>query len=119
VLSEPYLFIAIFFIVVGVFSVAPLVLAWLLSPKRSSRWKRETYESGMRTFGATWIEFKPQYYLFALAFVIFDVEAALLLPFAVAYDALPLYAIAEVSLFLLLLAFALLYVWLKGWLRWM
>lgn len=117
--SEQYSFISVFLVVVGIFAVAPLALAWLLSPKKPSQRKRETYESGLQTFGPTWIEFKPQYYLFALAFVVFDVEAALLLPLAVAFNLLPLYAVVEVSIFLIFLGLGLIYVWLKGWLEWM
>ncbi len=118
-MSDQYRFILIFFAVVALFATAPLLLAWLLSPKKLSSRKRETYESGLETFGPTWIEFKPQYYLYALAFVVFDVEAALLLPFAVAYEFLPLYAVIEVGIFLLFLGLGLFYVSRKGWLEWM
>lgn len=118
-MSEQYVFVTIFFLLTAVFACAPLALAWIFSPKKSSPRKRETYESGLRTYGKTWIEFKPQYYLYALAYVIFGVEAVLLLPWAVAYTFLPLYAVIEATLFLLLLGFGLVYVWQKGWLHWM
>ena len=118
-MSEQYAFIAIFFLLAAVFALAPLLLAWLLGPKKPNPRKRESYESGLRTFGKAWVEFKPQYYLYALAYVVFGVESVLLLPWAAAYASLPLYAVIEATLFLLLLTFGLVYVWKKGWLRWM
>ncbi len=116
---EQYGFVTIFFLLAAVVALAPLVLAWIFSPKKSSARKRQTYESGLQTFGKTWIEFRPQYYLYALAYVVFGVEAVLLLPWAAAYAFLPLYAVIEATLFLLLLGFGLVYVWKKGWLHWM
>jgi len=118
-MPEQYGFVVVFFLLTAVFAVAPVVLAWILSPQKNSSRKRETYESGLRTFGETWIEFKPQYYLYALAYVVFGVEAVLLLPWAIAYAFLPFYAVVEATLFLLLLGFGLVYVWKKGWLHWM
>ncbi|MBN1487883.1 MAG: NADH-quinone oxidoreductase subunit A [Anaerolineae bacterium] len=117
-MADEYAFFGIFMAVALVFSVAPIILAWFLSPKKLNPRKQETYECGIETFGRTWIEFKPQYYLFALAFMVFDAEAALLLPWAVAYNALPLYAVIEAVIFLLILGFGLVYVWAKGWLHW-
>jgi NADH-quinone oxidoreductase subunit A len=115
---QPYGYIGIFLLIALIFGTAPLLLAWIFSPKKPHPCKRRIYESGNPTFGETWIEFKPQYYLFGLAFVVFDVEAALLLPWALAYHRLPLYAVLETVLFLLLLGFGLVYVWVKGWLEW-
>lgn len=114
-----YALVGLFLLVAVFFGVAPLLLAWWLSPKKPSHRKLQTYESGNPTFGKTWIEFKPQYYLFGLAFVAFDVEAAFLFPWAVAYSVLPLYAVVEAILFVGLLGFGLLYVSRKGWLTWM
>ncbi len=118
-MSEQYVFVTIFFLLTAVFACAPLALAWIFSPKKSSPRKRETYESGLRTYGKTWIEFKPQYYLYALAYVIFGVEAVLLLHWDVSYTFLPLYSVIDATLFLLMLGFGLVYVWQKGWLHWM
>jgi len=118
-LIHPYALVGLFLLVAVIFGVAPILLAWLVSPKKPSRRKSQTYESGNPTFGETWIEFKPQYYLYGLAFVAFDVEAAFLFPWAVAYHQLALYAVVEAILFVGLLGFGLLYVWRKGWLTWM
>jgi NADH-quinone oxidoreductase subunit A len=108
-----------FLLVSIVFGVAPVLIAYILSPKKPSQRKATTYESGNPTFGETWIEFKPQYYLFGLAFVAFDVEAAFLFPWALAYNRLGLYAALEAVIFLALLSAGFVYVWRKGWLSWM
>ncbi len=113
-----YGYLGLFLLVALFFAVAPVLLAWLLSPKKSNPRKKETYESGVLPYGDPWIRFKPQYYLYALAFVLFGVEAALLFPWALAYQRLELYAVIEAIVFLLLLAGGLVYVWFKGWLEW-
>lgn len=116
---HPFAVVGLFLIVSLIFGIAPLVLAWLLSPKKLNPRKQQVYESGNPTFGETWIEFKPQYYLFGLAFLAFDVEAAFLFPWALAYNQLALYAVVEAALFLGLLGVGLIYVWGKRWLEWM
>lgn len=116
---HPYALVGFFFLISLIFGIAPIVLGWLLSPKKRNPRKIEIYESGNPTFGETWIEFKAQYYLFGLAFLAFDVEAALLFPWALAYNMLPLYAVVEAVIFLALLGGGLVYVWRKGWLEWM
>ena len=95
-----------------------LVAAALLRPKKPSKAKLETYECGMETVGNAWVQFRVQYYIFALIFVLFDVGGVFLFPFAVAYNSLPLYAIVIVTLFVLTLLGSLLYAWRKGVLQW-
>jgi len=95
-----------------------LLLAWLLRPKKPNPAKKETYESGMQTIGDTWVRFKAQYYIYALIFVVFDIEAVFLFPFAVALRQLPLYALVWAVVFILLLFDGLLYAWRKGALHW-
>ena len=114
-----YALIGIFLAVSLFFGTAPIILAWVFSPKKPNPRKSQIYESGNPTFGETWIEYKAQYYLFGLAFVAFDIEAVLLFPWALAYNQLALYAVVEVLIFLMLLGLGLVYVWLKGWLEWM
>jgi len=80
--------------------------------------KNETYECGMETVGDTWIQFKVQYYIFSLVFVIFDVEIVFLFPWAVAYKQLPFFAVVEGVIFIVILAGGLLYAWRKGALDW-
>jgi len=112
-------FVGIFLLVSLFFGVAPLLIAFLLRPKKPNPRKASSYECGLEPCGDAWVQFKVQYYIFALAFVVFDVEAALLLPWAVAYQALDLYAVVEAILFILILLGALIYVWRKGALEWM
>jgi NADH-quinone oxidoreductase subunit A len=95
-----------------------LVGAALLRPKKPSKAKLETYECGMETVGDAWVQFRVQYYIFALIFVLFDVGGVFLFPFAVAYNALPLYSIVIITLFVLTLLGSLLYAWRKGVLQW-
>jgi NADH:ubiquinone oxidoreductase subunit 3 (subunit A) len=78
----------------------------------------ETYECGIETYGDTWVQFKAQYYIFALIFLIFDVEIVFLYPWAAAFDALPLFAVIEGVIFILLLVAGLAYTWRKGTLEW-
>ncbi len=115
---QSYAFIGILAIIAFGFAVAGLVAAWLVSPKKPNAIKNDTYECGIQTFGDTWVQFKAQYYLFALIFVVFDVEAVFLFPWAVAYRQLGLYAVVEAILFVLILVGGLLYAWRKGALDW-
>ncbi len=116
---HPYAVVGLFLLVSVFFGIAPIALAWLFSPKKANPLKQQVYESGNPTFGETWIEFKAQYYLFGLAFLAFDVEAAFLFPWALAYNQLTLYAVLEAAIFVGILGFGLIYVWRKRWLEWM
>lgn len=118
-MPQQYTLIGIFLAISLAIGIAPILLAWIFSPKKTNPQKIQIYESGNPTFGETWIEFKPQYYLFGLAFVAFDVEVAFLFPWALAYNQITLFAIVEAAIFLSLLGFSLVYVWRKGWLEWM
>ncbi len=113
-----YGFLAVFAMIAFGLPVIGLVLAWAIRPKKPNRAKNATYECGMETIGDTWVQFKAQYYLFALIFVVFDVEAVFLFPWAVAYNQLGLYALAEMVLFIAVLAGGLIYAWRKGALEW-
>jgi NADH:ubiquinone oxidoreductase subunit 3 (subunit A) len=98
--------------------IVTLLIAWLLRPKKPNAAKQETYESGMETIGDAWVQFKAQYYIYAIVFVVFDVEAVFLFPFAVALRQLPMYALIWAIVFILLLVDGLLYGWRKGALHW-
>lgn len=93
-------------------------VARLLAPRRPTTEKVTTYESGMQTRGETWVRFRSHYYVYALVFVLFDVETVFLYPWAVAYNALPLYAFLEGFAFVAILAAGLIYAWAKGDLHW-
>ncbi len=112
--------IAIFiFFLLGVILVAGAnALSNLISPKSDNLQKREPYESGMVTKGPTWVQFKVGYYLYAILFLIFDVEVAFLVPWSVVYKDMGWVALVEVLVFLIILGLGLLYAWKKQALKW-
>lgn len=113
-----WLYICIFMTVAFLLPAVAIFLAGLLSPKKPNPIKNSTYECGIETVGKTWVQFKPQFYIYALVFLIFDVETVFLFPWAVAYSQLTLFAIFEAILFILILAAGLGYAWRKGVLEW-
>jgi len=117
-LVEPFGFIGVFIAVAIVLASVPLLLNWVLAPHKPNQIKSETYECGIETQGDTWVQFKAQYYIYALIFVIFDIEAVFLLPWAVAYNQIPLAGLIAMIVFIVLLADGLVYAWRKGDLKW-
>lgn len=118
-MTEHWTFIGLFLLLAAVFPGAPIILNSLIfGPKKNNPVKNSVYECGIETVGETWIQFKVQYYIFALVFVVFDVETIFLFPFAVAYGQVGLFAVLEVTLFILILAGGLIYAWRKGALEW-
>ncbi|NJO43661.1 MAG: NAD(P)H-quinone oxidoreductase subunit 3 [Cyanobacteria bacterium CRU_2_1] len=107
-----------FVIVCGLVCATAIVLSNLLSPRRKGVERRTTYESGMEPIGGAWIQFNIRYYMFALVFVIFDVETVFLYPWAVAFNQLGLLAFIEALIFIAILVIALVYAWRKGALEW-
>jgi NADH-quinone oxidoreductase subunit A len=110
-------------LVAGVaFAIAPLALArlWsrLVSPQKPGAAKNATYECGLETKGDAWIQFQASYYVYAIVFLIFDVEAVFLLPFAVAFTELSVSACVAMLIFLLLLLEGLVWACRKGVLTW-
>ncbi|HXB56357.1 MAG TPA: NADH-quinone oxidoreductase subunit A [Vicinamibacteria bacterium] len=95
-----------------------LVLWWAIRPSRFSEEKLTTYECGENPSGPAWIQFNIRFYVFALIFIIFDVEAVFLLPWAVVFRELGLLAYVEGLVFIGILVVALAYVWRKGDLEW-
>jgi NADH-quinone oxidoreductase subunit A len=104
------------------FAISPLVLAWLwskkFSPRKPGPYKNATYECGLESKDDALIQFRPEYYLYAIIFLIFDVEVIFLLPFAVAFTGLTIGASIAMLVFLLLLAEGLVWAWQKGILTW-
>jgi NADH:ubiquinone oxidoreductase subunit 3 (subunit A) len=118
VVVTDYELIGLLFLVALALPVLAILAGSILGPRKPNKIKNDTYECGMQTFGPTWVQFKVQYYIFALVFVVFDVELVFLFPFAAAFDALPLYAIIEAVIFVLILVAALLYAWKRNALEW-
>ena len=110
--------IALFLIVAAIFPLVPLILARFIAPRRPDRVKLSPYESGVETIGPTHIQFRTRFYLYALIFVIFDVEAIYLFPWAVAFDRVGLFALIEMAIFIGFLLVAYAYAWRKGALEW-
>jgi NADH-quinone oxidoreductase subunit A len=104
-------------VIVGLLLVM-LVLWKLLRPARFSEEKLTTYECGEQPVGNAWIQFNIRFYVFALIFVVFDVEAVFLLPWATVFRELGLVAYLEGLVFIAILVVALAYVWRKGDLAW-
>ena len=98
--------------------VLSLLTNKLLSPSSRAGERQLTYESGMEPIGGAWIQFNIRYYMFALVFVIFDVETVFLYPWAVAFHRLGLLAFIEALVFITILVVALAYAWRKGALEW-
>ena len=107
-----------FLVVVVGFVAVNLALWWLIRPSRFSEEKLTTYECGENPQGSAWIQFNIRFYVFALIFIVFDVEAVFLLPWAVVFRELGTLAYVEGLVFIAILAVALAYVWRKGDLEW-
>src|SRR5437763_16003751 len=104
---NPYLFILILMIAAAAFALTPLALAYLwakkFSPRKRGRDKNAIYECGLESKGDAWVHLNAEYYLYAIIFLIFDVETIFLLPFAVALKRLRPGAFVSMMIFLLLL----------------
>lgn len=107
-----------FLLVSSLVPALALAASKLLRPSGRSPERRTTYESGMEPIGGAWIQFNIRYYMFALIFVVFDVETVFLYPWAVAFHLLGLLAFIEALVFIAILVVALVYAWRKGALEW-
>lgn len=117
-MANDWMYIGLFVLISLFLPTAAILIAGLLSPKKPNSIKNSTYECGIETVGDTWVQFKVQYYIYALVFLVFDVETVFLYPWAVAYNQLTLFAVLEAVVFLLILVAGLYYAWRKGALQW-
>ena len=117
-MPNEWLFIGIFLVIAPVFPIGALLIPRVIAPRKPNRTKQETYECGIETVGDAYVRFKVQYYIFALVFLIFDVETVFLFPWAVSFNQIPLFAVLEGVLFIMILVVGLLYTWRKGALEW-
>ena len=113
-----WLFIGVFLLIAPVFASLALLVPRLIAPRKPNKLKDQPYECGIETVGDSWVQFHVQYYIYALVFLIFDVEIVFLYPWAVAFDQLPLFAVLEGILFVFILVAGLVYAWRKGALEW-
>ncbi|MGA7159224.1 MAG: NADH-quinone oxidoreductase subunit A [Acidobacteriaceae bacterium] len=120
--SHIYLPVIVLLIGGAGFAVGPLALAWVwakkFSPQKSGPSKNAIYECGLESTGDAWIKFKPGYYIYAIIFLIFDVEAVFLLPFAVAFGGLTVAQSLAMFVFILLLVEGLVWAVQKNVLAW-
>ena len=100
------------------FHVVNLLVWWLIRPRRFSEEKLTTYECGESPEGSAWVQFNIRFYVFALIFIVFDVEVVFLFPWAVVFRELGMLAFLEGLVFIAILVVALAYVWRKGDLEW-
>lgn len=113
-----YYFILILSGLAVIIPLSAILLGYFLGPRRPDPVKTATYESGIETIGDTWIQFRAQYYLIGLIFLIFDVEVIFLFPIALAFDRLSLFSVLAAMTFVVILILGLVVEWRKGALEW-
>jgi NADH-quinone oxidoreductase subunit A len=120
--GHPYAFLALFFAAAAAFPLVMLAVArtWarFFQPPKPGELKNASYECGLAPSGDSWIQFKAHYYLYAIFFLIFDVEVLFLLPFAVAFTGLSAGPLIAMFVFIFLLAEGLVWAWHRGYLEW-
>lgn len=114
-----WIYIGLFTIIGIIVPIVPLVFARLVAPRKPNPIKQSTYECGIETVGDSWVQFRSQYYVYALVFLVFDVETVFLFPWALSLKQLPLFVTLEGILFILILVVGLVYTWRKGLLEWL
>lgn len=113
-----YLFVLAIVALAGLFVLGGLGFAHLAAPRRPAGKQNETYECGEPTIGSAWLQYNVGYYLFALLFLVFDVEVAFLFPWAVVFREFGLAGFVEALIFVFVLIAGLIYAWRKGVLEW-
>ena len=108
-MQSVWIYVGLFLVVGALVPSSAIILSSIISPKKPNAIKQSTYECGMETVGENWVQFRAQYYIFALVF---------LFPWAVSLGKLPLFAVMEGVVFVLILIAGLVYAWRKGMLEW-
>jgi NADH-quinone oxidoreductase subunit A len=117
-MHNEWLYVGLFLVIGIIVPIVPLVIARFISPHKPNPIKQSTYECGIETVGDSWVQFKAQYYIFALVFLLFDVEIVFLFPWALSLNQFPLFVVMEGVLFIGILVTGLVYAWRKGMLEW-
>ena len=110
--------VGIFLVAAAAFSMIVLAVSWLVRPDKPSPEKESTYECGLETQGPTWVQFKINYFLYALIFVAFDIETVFIYPWAVTFKTMGMFAFVEMIIFIAILILGLWYAWKEGALEW-
>jgi NADH-quinone oxidoreductase subunit A len=113
-----YIYVLTFFVVAGAFVFILLTLSRLIAPRKPTTEKLRTYESGEEPVGQAWGRYPTHFYVFALLFVVFDVEVIFLFPWAVLFRSLGWYGLVEMAIFIGILVVGLVYAWRKRALNW-
>jgi NADH-quinone oxidoreductase subunit A len=113
-----FLGVLVFLVAAFAFVGVTLLISSLVRPTKFSAEKVSPYECGEKPVGSSWVQFNIRFYVFALAFIIFDVEAVFLFPWAVVFGELGLFAFVEGLIFIAILVMGLAYLWAKGDLEW-
>lgn len=122
--AKDFLTVGIFLVVGIAFIVITLIAAWVLRPRRKTDEGRTTYECGEEPIGPAWVQFRVGYYIYALIFLIFDVEAVFIFPWAMKMldfsktPGLAILGLVDMAIFISVLAVGLVYAWKKGVLEW-
>ena len=117
-LLDQYLTVAVFLLGGVGFVLVTIFVAKLIRPARPTDLKLQNYECGEYPIGSSWVQFNIRFYIFALLFVIFDVETVFIFPWAVIYNSLGWFGFIEILVFLAILIYGLFYAWKKGVLKW-
>lgn len=115
--AQTYLYAAILLAVGFALAMAGIVLGRLISPHRSTKEKLQTYESGEVPIGSARIQYPVSFYIFALLFVVFDVDIVFIISWALIFKQLGLFGLIEIAFFIVVLALGLVYAWKKGVMR--
>nr|YP_009752755.1 NADH dehydrogenase subunit C [Cyclantheropsis parviflora]QIT05405.1 NADH dehydrogenase subunit C [Cyclantheropsis parviflora] len=108
----------VFIIISSVIPILAFLISGVLAPLNKEPEKLSSYESGIEPMGDAWLQFRIRYYMFALVFVVFDVETVFLYPWAMSFDVLGVSVFLEALIFVLILIVGLVYAWRKGALEW-
>jgi NADH-quinone oxidoreductase subunit A len=116
---EEFFHVLVFFMVAVLFTILPIVIAYILSPRTKGKKTLTTYECGIEPFGSAWIRYSVVYYVYALIFIAFDVDILYLFPVALSYTrGGKVYEFYSVLIFIVILALAIIYAWGKGVFTW-
>jgi NADH-quinone oxidoreductase subunit A len=117
-LAADYISIAAYLVVGFAFYFATISLAWVLAPHKLSDEKLSIYECGVEPIGPPWVQYRIGYYVYALLYVLFDIETVFLYPWAVVVGQSTLFVLCEMVVFIVILAAGLVFAWREGALRW-
>lgn len=117
-IPSDYFPVAVIFVIAMSIGLGALVVGLLLRPRRPYKQKLYPYESGNPPVGEPRYKFSVKFYIIGMLFVVFDVEAVFLYPWAVAYDKLGIFGFVEMMLFIFILLVGYIYVWKKGAFNW-